>query len=92
MPPVDEAHSANEHDPLGHQAEDKALRAIAAQIGEAYPWASHEHVAAILRANYATTANARVQNYRLVLAERDTRARLRHEAHDLRTTPLAQTA
>lgn len=74
------------------EAEAKALRAIAAQISAAYPWASHDHLTALLRANYAATANARVQNYRLVLAERDTRALLRREANGLSTAPLARSA
>jgi hypothetical protein len=73
-------------------AEEKALRTIIDQVAAAYPWATRDHVAALLRSNYAATANARVQNYRLVLAERDTRARLRREAQDLCSPTLARSA
>lgn len=68
-------------------AEERALRDIAHQLSLAYPGASYEHIEAILRANYAASRDAKVQTYRLLLAERDTRVRLRREAPPPSTIP-----
>lgn len=59
---------------------ERGLREVTQQILLTYPWASPEHVEAILRSNYDATNGAKVQNYRLLLAERDTRVQLRREA------------
>ena len=68
---------------------ERGLREVARQILLAYPWAAPDHVDAMLRANYDTTDGAKVQNYRLVLAERDTRVQLRHEASARNPRPSA---
>jgi hypothetical protein len=68
--------SSTDHGP----SEERALLAATQQIALAYPWASLSHIATILRANFEATREAKVQDYRLVLAERNTRVRLRQEA------------
>ena len=54
-------------------AELAALRAIATQLHAAFPARGVDVVEAVLMSCYRRTAGARVQNYRLVLAERAAR-------------------
>lgn len=61
-------------------AEERALSDIARVVALTYPWATEAHIASILRANFEATRDEKVQNYRFVLAERNTRVRLRREA------------
>jgi hypothetical protein len=63
-----------------HLDDERALRDVARQVALSYPWASGEHVAALLRANFYAAGGAKAQDHRLVLAERDTRVCLRREA------------
>ncbi len=60
-------------------ATESALRQIQRAVAGDYPWASADHIDRVLRAHYARTRDAKVQNYRLLLAERETRVQLRHE-------------
>jgi hypothetical protein len=62
-----------------HRAEERALRGVAERLSLACPWASQKHIETVLRDSYGATRDAKVQNYRLVLAERVTRVRLRRE-------------
>ena len=61
-------------------ATERALVGSVKQLLADYPWADPAHVEAVLRSNFATTRDAKVPNYRLLLAERDTRVRLRRES------------
>lgn len=61
-------------------AHDRALSGVVRQVIADYPWAAPEYVDKILRANFDGTREAKVHTYRLLLAERDTRARLRRES------------
>lgn len=63
----------------GADATTTALGHIARAISSDFPWASADHVGEVLRSSYERTRDAKVQNYRLVLAERGARAQLRHE-------------
>lgn len=56
-----------------------ALEQVLRAISTDYLWASTDHIGEVLRARYERTRDAKVQNYRLVLAERQTRTQLRHE-------------
>ncbi|MGZ4681364.1 MAG: three-helix bundle dimerization domain-containing protein [Acidimicrobiales bacterium] len=61
-------------------ATTKALEGVQDAIARDYPWAAPERIAEVLRSRYERTRDAKVQNYRLLLAERETRVQLRHEA------------
>jgi len=63
----------------GADTAETALEQIQRSISDDYPWASTDHIGELLRSRYERTRDAKVQNYRLVLAERDTRNQLRHE-------------
>jgi hypothetical protein len=69
--------SGQTHD--GANATEAALRQIQRAISGDFPWASTDHIGEVLRSRYERTRDAKVQNYRLVLAERDTRLQLRYE-------------
>ena len=56
-----------------------ALRQIQRSISDDHPWVSTDHIGDVLRSRYERTHDAKVQNFRLVLAERETRTQLRHE-------------
>jgi hypothetical protein len=58
-------------------AEQRALIAIVAAIRHDYPNAAPGRVEDLLQTCYQRTSGARVQQYRLVLAERDVRVQLR---------------
>ena len=58
---------------------EKALGQVLRAIANDCPWAATDHIAAVLRDHYEATRDAKVQNFRLVLAERETRVQLRHE-------------
>jgi len=58
---------------------EKALGQILQAIANDCPWAATDHIAAVLHDRYEATRDAKVQNFRLVLAERETRVQLRHE-------------
>jgi len=60
-------------------AADMALGHIRRAISSDYPWATLDHIGEVLRSGYDRTRDAKVQNYRLLLAEREARAQLRHE-------------
>ncbi len=60
-------------------ATEAALGQIQRALSSDYPWASTDHIGDVLRSRYERTRDAKVQNYRLVLAERETRIQLRHE-------------
>ena len=77
--PSTETRSESTHD--GY-TEEAALEQTAGVIAKDYPWASSEHVGEVLRSRFARTRDAKVQNYRLLLAERDTRTQLRREQHE----------
>lgn len=62
-------------------ATTKALAGIQDAIARDYPEASPDRIAEVLRSRYERTRDAKVQNYRLLLAERETRVQLRHEGH-----------
>ena len=47
-----------------------------------YPLVSADHIEEVLRSRYERTRDASVQDYRLLLAERETRVHLRREATD----------
>jgi hypothetical protein len=66
---------------------DTALGQLQGAISSDYPWASPDHIEAVLRAGYERTRDAKVQNYRLVLAERETRTQLRHEQRSSYASP-----
>jgi hypothetical protein len=66
---------------------EAALGHIQRAISGDHPWASPEHVSQVLRARYEQTHDAKVQNFRLVLAERATRAQLRHERASSHASP-----
>jgi len=63
----------------GGRATEVVLGQIERSISNDYPWASTDHIGEVLRSRYERTRDARVQNYRLVLAEREARSQLRHE-------------
>jgi hypothetical protein len=57
--------------------EQRALCEIAGRLALDYPAATSEQVDAVLRSTFERASDARVEQYRLVLAERDARVRLR---------------
>lgn len=63
----------------GALTQERALHEITQRLASAHPWASEAHIEAILRANLDETRDAKVQNFRLLLAERNARVRLRSE-------------
>ena len=65
----------------GSESNDRrGLAQTARRILEDHPDADPLRVAALLDVAYGRTGDAKVQNYRLVLAEREVRRRLRSDA------------
>lgn len=58
-----------------------ALARIHVTLTRRYPSAPSEYVAELLRSSYDRTRDASVQDFRLVLAERETLERLRSEGY-----------
>lgn len=54
-----------------------SLSEIATRLGTEFPTAAPDQIGRLLEASLGRTHDARVQNYRLVLAEREVRERLR---------------
>jgi hypothetical protein len=69
--------SANDVETPDPAALTRALDDIARRVAATYPAAAPERIASLLRACYERTRDAKVQQYRLVLAERDTRLQMR---------------
>jgi hypothetical protein len=66
----------------GGDPAERALAEITQRLGVDYPGAPPETISEVLLAQYLRTASAPVQQYRLVLAERDTRVQLRMAQRD----------
>ncbi len=63
----------------GGTATEPALVHIQRAISSDYPWASTDYIGEVLRSRHERTSDAKVQTYRLLLAERETRTQLRRE-------------
>ena len=74
----------------GADASKTALVHVERSISNDHPWASRHHVGQVLRDRFERTRDAKVQNYRLLRAERETRAQLRHERNRLQRPPEGQ--
>lgn len=59
--------------------DERALRASIDALLRDYPWATRERVEQLLSLFYERTSEAKVTQYRVLLAERDTRVQLRRE-------------
>ena len=62
--------------------EARALADIRERLEREFPAADSDRIADLLAGCYRRTTGATVQHFRVVLAERETRARLRSEATD----------
>ena len=67
-------------EPDGRAPDDeRALRAAVDACARDYPNAARGRIEHLMRSFYALTSDAKVKQYRVLLAERDTRVRLRLE-------------
>jgi hypothetical protein len=72
--------------------EARALVDVRERLMREFPTADSDRIAELLAGCYRRTTGATVQHFRVVLAERETRARLRSEATDSVTPTQGQGA
>jgi hypothetical protein len=70
--------------------EGRALADITERLEREFPTADSDRIAELLAGCYRRTTGATVQHFRAVLAERETRARLRSEATDMSSVTVIE--
>ena len=70
--------------------EARALADIRERLKREFPAADSDRIADLLAGCYRRTTGATVQHFRAVLAERETRARLRSEATEMSSVTVTQ--